>query len=207
MAGAQPEFGLQPEATRGYDPASQSIDPKALVLGQRYRAQLRREYVEPERQSLRDMYRDRFPGTLQAVIDASVASIGQPYEGDFVELIGADRTVPLFDNITGPNRHGPGLRMAFSPPERYFFFHPGKLNTLQLESEALGRQKLPPELAGKIGEFAGATDPYRGYKDSTTGTGTGVSVPRGGRRTRKSRRTRVRVSRTLRVRKTRRSRK
>ena len=205
MAGAQPEFGLQPQATRGYDPASQSIDPKALVPGQRYRAQLRREFVEPQRESLRNMYRDRFPGTPQAVIDASVASIGQPYEGNFVELIGADRTVPLLDNMTAPNSHGPGLRMALSPPEMYFFFHPGKLNTLQLQTEALGRQKLSPELAGKIGEFAGATDPYRGYKDSTTGTGTGVSLPRGGRR--KSRRTRVRVSRTLRVRKTRRSRK
>jgi len=195
---AAPEFGLQPQATRGYDPASQSIDPKALVVGQRYRIQLRFEYVEPERTELRNMYRDFHPGTPQGVIDASVASIGQPYEGTFEELIGADRTVPFFTDIAAPGRLRGG-RLAF-PPQKYFFFRPGQLDTNQLHAEALGRQKVPPEVAGKIGEFAGATDPYRGYRDATTGTGTGVSVPRGGRARRKSRRS----TRTHRVRKTRR---
>jgi hypothetical protein len=194
---AAPEFGLQPQATRGYDPASQSIDPKALVVGQRYRIQLRFEYVEPERTDLRNMYRDFHPGTPQGVINASVASIGQPYEGTFEELIGADRTVPFFTDIAAPGRLRGG-RLAF-PPQKYFFFRPGHLNANQIYTEALGREKLPPELAGKIGEFAGATDPYRVYRHGTTGTGTGVSVPRGGR----ARRTR-RVSRTHRVRKTRR---
>jgi len=199
---AAPEFGLQPQATRGYDPASQSIDPKALVVGQRYRIQLRFEYVEPERTELRNMYRDFHPGTPQGVIDASVASIGQPYEGTFEELIGADRTVPFFTDIAAPGRLRGG-RLAF-PPQKYFFFRPGKLDTNQIYAEALGREKLPPELAGKIGEFAGATDPYRGFRDATTGTGTGVSVPRGGRRKTKKSNRRSRSTRTHRVRKTRR---
>ncbi len=199
---AAPEFGLQPQATRGYDPASQSIDPKALVVGQRYRIQLRFEYVEPDRTDLRNFFRTFHPDTHEDVVNASVKRIGQPFEGTFEELTGADRTIPLFVDVSGPNRLR-GDRLA-CPPQMYFFFRPGHLNANQIYAEALGREKLLPELAGKIAEFAGATDPYRVYRHGTTGTGTGVSVPRGGRRkTNKSNR-RSRSTRTHRVRKTRR---
>jgi hypothetical protein len=197
---AAPSAMLQPEKSRGYDPASQSIAPQDLVPRTRYRLELRREFVEPTREGIRTMFRTQFAGTPQAVIDAAVEDIGHPMEGAFVELIGADHDVPLFTDIARPN-HLRGEQMAF-PPHKYYFFPTGKRNTNQYVTEALGRQKVPTEVAGKIAELLGSTNPYRGFKDSTTGTGTGVSVPRllpappgagagpagSGRRTKKSKR-------------------
>jgi hypothetical protein len=53
---------------------------------------------------------------------------------------------------------------------------------------------LPANVLGLVGEFTNAKNPYDLYKDETTGTGTGVSLPRGGRKTR-TRKTRKRKTR------------
>jgi hypothetical protein len=207
--GVSRELGLQPEATQAYDPASQSIDPKALVRGQRYRIQLRREYVEPDRTELRNFFRDFHPDTPQGVINASVARLAQPFEGTFEELTGADRTIPLFIDVSGPNRLR-GDRLS-CPPQKYFFFPPGKRDTNQLYAEALARQgKLLPEHAAMVAALAGATDPGRVYADAAANTG--VSLPRpppappgagagpagSGRKTRKTRKGRKSRKRTMR---------
>lgn len=62
--------------------------------------------------------------------------------------------------------------------------------TEQLMVESMARQTpLLPEQAQLVNQFLRVKDPKRVYTDATTGTGTGVSVPRpAGRRTKKSKR-------------------
>ena len=81
-------------------------------------------------------------------------------------------------------------------------FHTPPPNTAELATHQMYRENvgdLPASVYVTIGKFTDATRPNRLYKAETTGTGTGVSVPRlpprtGGRKTRK-RKTRKRKTR------------
>jgi hypothetical protein len=86
-------------------------------------------------------------------------------------------------------------------PERIFSntytFHDPPPNTAELMTHQMYREgvgNLPASAYTTIGQFTNAARPERLYKAETTGTGTGVSLPRGGRKTRK-RKTRKRKTR------------
>jgi len=102
----------------------------------------------------------------------------------------------------GPHETSPGFlfflvdkpentKQVFSNTHTFHPLMPPKSETEQLKLQQMYREGvgLPASALGLIGDFTNAKKPYDLYKAETTGTGTGVSVPRlpprGGRKTRK----------------------
>jgi hypothetical protein len=107
----------------------------------------------------------------------------------------------------GPHETSPGFlfflvdnpkntKQVVSVTHTFHPLMPPKSVTEQRKLEQMYRQDvgLPANVLGLVGEFTNAKNPYDLYKAETTGTGTGVSLPRGGRKTR-TRKTRKRKTR------------
>ena len=109
---------------------------------------------------------------------------GRQWRVQPLEFVRPNQTSPRYSHFRNPD----GSVTMFSPT---FTFHEVKSIEDQYLLQSMYRQKfggLPAELIAEIGTYGKASDPSQIYKHATTGTGTGVSLPRGGklRKTRKS---------------------
>lgn len=102
------------------------------------------------------------------------------YQGDKwreqpLEFLRPNETSRRYSHFRNPDRS----ESMFGPE---FTFHQVKSIEKQLLLESAYRQHgFPAELIAKIGTYTNAADPLRIYRNATTGTGMGVSVPRGPR--------------------------
>ena len=133
---------------------------------------------------------------------------GQKYEirHNDIRIIGTyigPHKSPGFSRFSVGNPENP--ERVFSNTYTFHPLTPPKSKTERLKLQQVYREEglggLPASALGLVGEYTNAEKPYDLYKDETTGTGTGVSLPRlpprdatGGRKTRK-RKTRKRKTR------------
>ena len=102
---------------------------------------------------------------------------GSKWRAQPLEFVGPNQTSPRYSQFRNPD----GSVSTFSPK---LTFHQLKSIETQRLLESMYRQGfggLPAELITEIGTYGNAADPSRIYRNATTGTGTGVSVPRGPR--------------------------